>query len=108
MMIVDSKSIRNADSAREKGDDAGKTSRIKRHIGEGIIGLPHTMSVSTANMTDREGALLMIEACGDKLEEVLKVLADGVTQGRSLRRRSRNCLARKWKLPSVMNCTPSR
>jgi transposase len=35
------------------------------------------MSVSTANMMDREGALLMIEACGDKLEEVVKVLADG-------------------------------
>ena len=35
------------------------------------------MYVSTANMTDREGALRMIEVCGDRLGRVLKLLAEG-------------------------------
>jgi transposase len=50
------------------------------------------MYVSTANMTDREGALPMIEACGDRLEEVLKVLADGGYTGEKFARKVKELL----------------
>jgi hypothetical protein len=39
MIIVDSKSIKNSDSAEEKGYGAGKTFGIKRHIGVDTNGL---------------------------------------------------------------------
>ena len=47
------------------------------HIGVDTNGLPHAMYASTANVTDRDGALRMIEVCGGRLGEVLKLLADG-------------------------------
>ena len=65
MLIVDSKSIRNADTAKEKGYDAGKTSRIKLHIGVDTMGLPHAIYMTTANITYRSGAINMVEYCCD-------------------------------------------
>ena len=55
--IVDAQSVKNTDTADEKGYDAGKkVSGIKRHIVVGTNGLPHAVVVTTANVTDREGA----------------------------------------------------
>ena len=65
MLIVDSKSIRNADTAKEKDYDAGKTSGIKLHIGVDAMGLPHAIYMTTANITDRSGAINMVEYCCD-------------------------------------------
>ena len=61
MLIVDSKSIRNADTAKEKDYDAGKTSGIKLHIEVYAMGLPHAIYMTTANITDRSGAINMVE-----------------------------------------------
>ncbi len=50
------------------------------HIGVDVFGLPHTVLVTTANVTDRAGAIEMIEHyCDvtDCLSSVQKVLADG-------------------------------
>ena len=47
------------------------------HIGVDTNGLPHAMYVSTANVTDRDGAVSMIEFCADCMGKVLKLLADG-------------------------------
>ena len=56
--IVDAQSVENTDTAEEKGYDAGKkVSGIKRHIAVDTNGLPHAIIVTTANVTDREGAL---------------------------------------------------
>ena len=63
MLIVDSKSIRNADTAKEKDYDAGKTSGIKLHIEVYAMGLPHAIYMTTANIIDRSGAINMVE-CG--------------------------------------------
>ncbi len=53
-MIVDAQSVKNTDTAREKGYDAGKKiSGIKRHIAVYSQGLPHAIAVTTANVTDR-------------------------------------------------------
>ena len=57
-LIVDAQSVKNTDTAEEKGYDAGKkVSGIKRHIAVDTQGLPHAITVTTANVTDRAGAL---------------------------------------------------
>ena len=46
MGIIDSKSIKNADTAEEKGYDASKkVSGIKLHIAVDTIGLPHAIYI---------------------------------------------------------------
>jgi len=76
--IVDAQSVKNADTAREKGYDAGKkVSGIKRHLTVDTNGLPHALHVTTADVGDRQGALEMFAHNGDSLSEVLKVLVDG-------------------------------
>ena len=51
MLILDSKTISNADTARVKGYDAGKKkSGIKLHIGVDILGLPHTILITPADV----------------------------------------------------------
>ena len=55
--------MRNTDTAMEKGYDAGKKVRgIKRHIAVDTQGLPHALAVTTADVTDRKGCLLALEA----------------------------------------------
>ena len=76
MLIVDSKSIRNADTAKKKGYDAGKTSRIKLHIGVDTMGLPHAIYMTTDNITDRSGAINMVEYLKN-LPQVPKNPVDG-------------------------------
>lgn len=77
-LIVDAQSVKNTDSAREKDYDAGKkVSGIKRHIAVDTNGLPHAMSVTTANVTDRNGAIGMFESYQTYLNDVLKILVDG-------------------------------
>lgn len=76
--IVDAQSVKNTESARNKGYDMGKkVSGIKRHIMVDTNGLPHALSVTTANVTDRNGALQAFEANKKHLSRVKKVLADG-------------------------------
>ncbi len=81
-IIVDSQSVPNADTAEEKGYDAGKKiSGIKRHIAVDTQGLPHVIHVTTANVTDRQGAMEAFQYSGDRLERVVNVLVDGGYSG---------------------------
>ena len=81
-IIIDAQSVKNADTARQKGYDAGKkVSGIKRHIAVDTNGLPHALSVTTANVTDRNGALSMLESYQVCLRDVLKTLVDGGYSG---------------------------
>lgn len=76
--IVDAQSVKNTDTAENKGYDAGKkVSGIKRHIAVDTQGLPHAICITTANVTDREGALLMFKTRKDNLSNVKNVLVDG-------------------------------
>ena len=76
--IVDAQSVKNTDSAEQKGYDAGKkVSGIKRHIAVDTQGLPHAIHVTTANVTDRAGALAMFSLRQADLHQVQKVLVDG-------------------------------
>lgn len=70
--------MKNTDTADQKGYDAGKkVSGIKRHLAVDILGLPHALAVTTAEVTDRKGALAAFERCRDRLGGVRSVLADG-------------------------------
>ena len=76
-IIIDAQSVKNTDTAKNKGYDAGKkVSGIKRHIAVDTNGLPHAIGVTTANITDRNGALKIFESHKTNLAEVLNTLAD--------------------------------
>ena len=77
-LIVDGQSVKNTDSANEKGYDGGKkVSGIKRHVGVDTNGLPHAIAVTTADVTDRDGAVLMAAQSRRHLSRVRGLLADG-------------------------------
>ena len=77
-VIVDAQSVKNTDTAKQKGYDAGKkVSGIKRHIAVDTQGLPHAIAVTTAEVTDRNGALAAFALHRAGLAKVVKVLADG-------------------------------
>ena len=80
--IVDAQSVKNTDTAENKGYDAGKkVSGIKRHIAVDTQGLPHAIHITTANVTDRKGAIEAFSLSKDTLSEVENVLADGGYSG---------------------------
>lgn len=77
-VIVDAQSVKNTDTAKSKGYDAGKkVSGIKRHIAVDTQGLPHAIAVTTADVTDRKGALEAFSLHKKSLSKVVNVLADG-------------------------------
>jgi transposase len=82
-LIVDAQSVKNTDTASQKGYDAGKkVSGIKRHIAVDTQGLPHAIAVTTAEVTDRKGALAAFDRCADNLKQVIGVLVDGGYSGK--------------------------
>lgn len=86
--IIDAKSIKNVDTAEEKGYDAGKkVSGIKLHALVDTLGLPHALHVTCANITDRDGAVEMISLNEESLSSVLKILADGGYTGEKFAKR---------------------
>jgi transposase len=82
MVIVDAQSVKNTDTAMQKGYDAGKkVSGIKRHIAVDTNGLPHAISVTTADVTDRDGAISLTKESKENLSEVKKFLVDSGYSG---------------------------
>lgn len=66
------------DTANAKGYDAGNmVSGIKRHIAVDTQGLPHAIAVTTADVTDRKGAILALKRYAKELKAVKGILADG-------------------------------
>ena len=82
-LIVDAQSVKNTDTAAKKGYDAGKkVSGVKRHIAVDTQGLPHAFAVTTADVTDRVGALEAFETHTGTLVNVEAILADGGYTGK--------------------------
>ncbi|MDP2095574.1 MAG: IS5 family transposase, partial [Hydrogenophaga sp.] len=78
LLIVDAQSVKNTDTAGYKGYDAGKkVSGIKRHIAVDTQGLPHAVAVTTADVTDRKGALQAMTHGKTGLSKIKSVLVDG-------------------------------
>ena len=80
LLIVGAQSVKHTDRAGQKGYDAGqKVSGIKRHIAVDTQSLPH--AITTADVTDRKGALLALDRCRAHLNAVQCILADGGSVG---------------------------
>lgn len=74
---MDAQSVKNTDTTTLKGYDAGKkVSGIKRHIAVDTQGFPHAVAVSTAEVTDRKGALQALKRCKARLTRVQGLLCD--------------------------------
>ena len=75
--------MKNTDTATQRGYDAGKkASGIKRHIAVDTQGLPHAIAVTTAEVSDREGALQALKRCKPNLRRVQSLLCDGGYSGK--------------------------
>lgn len=86
-LIVDAQSVKNSDTAGQKGYDAGKkVSAIKRHIAVDTQGLPHAVSVTTAEVTDRKGALAALARRKAALPQVRNLLCDSGYTGQPFAR----------------------
>lgn len=63
-----------------------KTFGIKLHIGVDVLGMPHAIMITTADVTDRSGAIDMVEYYCDitnNLSDVKKLLVDGGYTGQN-------------------------
>lgn len=84
--IIDAQSVKNTETAHTKGYDAGKKiSGIKRHIIVDTQGIPHAITITAAQVTDRAGALEMIEKSKESLTSVKNILVDGGYTGEPFR-----------------------
>jgi hypothetical protein len=69
--MIDAQSVKNTDTAQAQGYDAGKkVSGIKRHLMADSPGLIHAIALTTANVTDRAGA---VQAMTDYQENLSRV-----------------------------------
>ena len=50
---------------------------MKVHLGVDILGMPHTITATTANVSDRKGAVEMIALFRSRLTGIVKILCDG-------------------------------
>ena len=81
-VIVDAQSVKNTETAQEKGYDGGKkVSGIKRHVAVDTQGLPHAISITTANISDKAAARQMLCDSSCHLSAVTNVLVDGGYNG---------------------------
>jgi transposase len=95
-LIVDAQSVKNTDTAGSKGYDAGKkVTGIKRHIAVDTQGLPHAVAVTTAEVTDRKGALQALQRCKAGLQRVQSVLADSGYVGQPFAQSVRDILGER-------------
>lgn len=91
--IVDAQSVKNTDTAKEKGYDGGKKiSGIKRHIVVDTNGLPHALAITTANVTDRDGAIEALKSSKENLKKVKKILTDGGYTGENFANEVKNII----------------
>ena len=93
---MDAQSVKNTDTATLKGYDAGKkVSGIKRHIAVDTQGFVHAVSISTADLTDRKGALEALKRCKSGLSRVQSLLADRGYTGQPFEKDVKNILGDK-------------
>ena len=82
MVILDSQSVKNTNTAKEKGyDGARKLTNIKRHMAVDSQGLPQVLGSTKASETDRNGAITMLTDSKEQLCKVKKLLIDGGYSG---------------------------
>ena len=77
-IIIDAQSVKNTDTAEHHGYDGGKRiSGIKRHLAVDTNGLPKAIHITTANVSNRDGATsAMLALHYEHLKQVKSVLVD--------------------------------
>ena len=71
-IIIVAPSVKNTDTAEHHGYDGGeRISGIKRHLAVDINGLPQAIHITTANVSDRDGASAMLALNYDHLRTCL-------------------------------------
>jgi transposase len=68
---------------KRKNTTGEKTSGVKIHIAVDVLGLPYGALVTTANITDRDGAVEMFSQGDFHMPTLKKVLRDGGYTGES-------------------------
>lgn len=100
--MLDAQSVKNTDTAALKGYDAGKrVSGIKCYIAVDTQGFPHAVAVSTAEVTDRLGALQALKRCKAHLGRVQSVLCDNGYTGEPFAQGVRETLSQEVKVQIV-------
>lgn len=75
-VILDAQSVKNTDPAESSGYDGGKkVSGIKRHLAVDINGLPMAVHVTTANVSERDGANALLALNKSQFDLVQRVMA---------------------------------
>ena len=69
--------------------------------------MPHAIHVTTANVTDRAGALAMFDHHQADLSQVQKVLVDRGYTGKPFAEAVRRLLGATYRSCAGMSCTPS-
>ena len=75
---------------KKKGMMPVKKSGIKIHIAVDILGLPYAIWVTTANVTDRNGAVEMFTEADLDIPTLLKILCDGGYTGEEFATKIKN------------------
>ncbi|MEM1312503.1 MAG: IS5 family transposase [Patescibacteria group bacterium] len=82
LLIVDSQSIKSTSTCFTRGIDGNKKVKgLKVHLLVDILGLPHQIVVTTANVHDSRGVLLLLEKAYGNISFLKKIYADKAYRG---------------------------